>query len=230
MLSILSSSSSIHSLTPEFSFLISSFSTIVSIFLSLDFFPFHHLQFLSSLLQYSWLYLLSDHPNSFLAINLPGNSPLLNISSSCSCLATSSMSRRYFFSNSSIASFAFFKFSLPFQISDSTINPFQCTKYLSFPLICRLFKILSTSHSSSPSIITGAGCSFFCPSTCPTYSHILLTFTTRYIFTVLGSSNSTAFNDTVRATGAQDSRRILSNITDCGYGTTHLQENPQRLG
>jgi len=29
---------------------------------------------------------------------------------------------------------------------------------------------------------------------------------------------------------AQDSRRILSNITDCGYGTTHLQENPQRLG
>ena len=34
----------------------------------------------------------------------------------------------------------------------------------------------------------------------------------------------------VRATGAQDSRRILSNITDCGYDTTHLQENPQRLG
>jgi len=29
---------------------------------------------------------------------------------------------------------------------------------------------------------------------------------------------------------AQDSRRILSNITDCGYGTTHLQKNPQRLG
>ena len=29
---------------------------------------------------------------------------------------------------------------------------------------------------------------------------------------------------------AQDSRRILSNIIDCGYGTTHLQENPQRLG
>jgi len=25
---------------------------------------------------------------------------------------------------------------------------------------------------------------------------------------------------------AQDSRRILSNITDCGYGTTYLQENP----
>ena len=34
----------------------------------------------------------------------------------------------------------------------------------------------------------------------------------------------------VRATGAQDSRRILSYITVCGYDTTHLQENPQRLG
>jgi len=28
---------------------------------------------------------------------------------------------------------------------------------------------------------------------------------------------------------AQDSRRILSNITDCDYDTTYLQENPQRL-
>jgi len=35
---------------------------------------------------------------------------------------------------------------------------------------------------------------------------------------------------TVRATGAQDSRRILSYITICNYDTTHLQENPQRLG
>jgi len=34
----------------------------------------------------------------------------------------------------------------------------------------------------------------------------------------------------VRATGAQDSRRILSNITVYNYDTTHLQENPQRLG
>jgi len=29
---------------------------------------------------------------------------------------------------------------------------------------------------------------------------------------------------------AQDSRRILSYITVCNYDTTHLQENPQRLG
>ena len=35
---------------------------------------------------------------------------------------------------------------------------------------------------------------------------------------------------TVRATGAPDSRRILSDITVYNYDTTHLQENPQRLG
>jgi len=35
--------------------------------------------------------------------------------------------------------------------------------------------------------------------------------------------------ESVRATGAQDSRRILSYITVCSYDTTHLQENPQRL-
>ena len=123
MLPISLSLSSIHSLTPEFSSLISSSFTIVSIFFSPDCFSFHYLQFLSSLPQYSWLYLLSDHLNNFLVINLPGNFPFLNIPSSHSCLVMSSMSRRYSFSNSLIASFAFFKFSLPFQVSDSTVNP-----------------------------------------------------------------------------------------------------------
>ena len=36
--------------------------------------------------------------------------------------------------------------------------------------------------------------------------------------------------DNIRATGAQNSRRILSDIIVCNYDTTHLQENPQRLG
>jgi len=36
-------------------------------------------------------------------------------------------------------------------------------------------------------------------------------------------------DDGVRATGAQDSRRILSDITVCNYDTTYLQKNPQRL-
>ena len=157
--------SSIYSLTPEFSSLISSSSTIVSIFLFPDRFPFYCLQFLSSLPQYSWLYLLSDHPNSFIAVNLPGNSPLLNVPSLHSCFAMFFMSHRYSFSNSLITSFIFFKFSLPFQVSDSAINPFQHTKYLSFSFTCRLFRILSTFYSSSSSIITEAGCSFLCPST-----------------------------------------------------------------
>jgi len=34
----------------------------------------------------------------------------------------------------------------------------------------------------------------------------------------------------IRMTGAQDSRRILSDITVYDYDTTHLQKNPQRLG
>ena len=38
-----------------------------------------------------------------------------------------------------------------------------------------------------------------------------------------------ALDAAVRATGAQDSRRILSNITVYNYDTTHLQKNPQRL-
>ena len=36
--------------------------------------------------------------------------------------------------------------------------------------------------------------------------------------------------DCVRVTGAPDSRRILRGITVYNYDTTHLQENPQRLG
>jgi len=101
---------------------------------------------------------------------------VVNVSFLCSCLATSFMSHQYSFSNSLIASFAFFKFSLPSHVSDSTINPFQHTKYLSFPLTCCLFRILSTFYSSFPSIITRAGCFFFWPSTCPIYLCILLTF------------------------------------------------------
>ena len=197
MLPILSLSSFVHSLIPDFSSSISSSFSIISIFLSPNCFPFYRLQFFSNLLQYSWLYYLSDHPNNFLAINLSGNSPLLNILSLCFCLATSFISQQYSFSNSLIAFCAFSKFSLLSHVSDSTINPFQYTKYLSFPLTHCLFRILSTSHFSSPLIISGAGCFFFCSSTYPIYLCILLMLTTRYIFTVLGSSNLTAFDDMI---------------------------------
>jgi len=169
----------------------------------MGFLPFHRLQFLSNLLQYSWSYRLSNHLYSFFTVNLPGSSPRWNVPSSRSCRATSSVSCRYSFSNSSIASFAFFKFSLLSQVSDSAVNPFQRTKYLSLPLIFLLFSILSTFHSSSPSIMTGASCSFLCPSTCPIYHRILLTFTTGCILTVLGSSNLTVRGPLTHDSGAR---------------------------
>ena len=141
--------------------------------------------------------LLFNYPNNLFVINFPGNSPLLNTLSFLSYLTTSSWSYQYSFSNSLIAFFAFFKFSLSSQVSDFTVNPFQYTKNLSLSLTRYLFKILFTSYSSSPSIITGASCSFLCPFTYSTYFHILLTLTIGYILTVLGSSNSITFNDII---------------------------------
>ena len=199
MFSILSLSSSIYSFIPKFFCSIFSFSSfIISIILyPLSLPPFYFLQFLSNLAQYSLLYLLSNYPNSFLTVNLPGNSPLWNVPSSFFCLLTSSMSLLYSLLYFSIVSLAFFRFSFPSQVPDSAVNPFYYTRYLSFSLIYHLFNILLTSHSSSPSIITEAGCSFLYLSICPTYLRILLTLTTECIFTMLGSSNSTVFDDMI---------------------------------
>ena len=199
MLSISSSSSSVHSLISDsfHSISSSSFQIVSKVLLSLAHPSFYHLQFLSNLPQYFSLYCLSDHPNSFFAVNCPSSSPLLNISSSLSCHLISSVSHQYSFSNSLTALFAFFKFSILSQVSNSTINPFYHTRYLSFLLIYHLFNILLTSHLSSPLIMTGAGCSFLCPSTCSMYLCILLTFTTGYILIVLGNSNSTTFADMI---------------------------------
>ena len=148
MLPILSLSSSVHSLISNSFYLISSSSSqiISKVFLSLPYPPFHHLQFLSNLFQYSPSYLLSDHPNSFFAVNHPGSSSLLNVPSSLSCHLTSYISYWYSFSNSLTTSFVFSKFSIPSQVSDSTVNPFHCTRYLSFSLIYHLFNIFSTFY------------------------------------------------------------------------------------
>ena len=129
-------------------------------------------------------------------INLSGNSPLLNVSSFFSYLLMSFVSLLYSFSKFSISSFVLPRFFFFSQVSNSVINPFHCTRYLSFPLIGCLFNIIFMSHSSS-SIITGAGCSFLCPFTCPIYLCILLMLTTGYILIVAGSSSSTAFVDTI---------------------------------
>ena len=198
MLPISSLSSSVYSLISDsFHSIFSSSSQIVSKVLPLACSPFHCLQFLSNLPQYSLLYCLSNYLNSFFAINHPGSSPLLNVPFSLSCYLTSSISHQYSFSNSSTAPFVFSKFSILSQVSDSAINPFHCTRYLFFPLICCLFNILSTSHFSSSLIMTGASCFFLCPSTCPMYLCILLMFTTGYILIVLSNFNSTTFADTI---------------------------------
>ena len=174
-------------------------SRIVSIFFHPyflpNFFSFHFLQFLSILLQYSLLYLLSLHPNKALAVYLPGNSPLsyIPLSSSLSYCLMSSISLLYFFSKSFNASLTFLKFSLPSYVFASNINPFHCTKNFSFALAILLLRIFLTSHSSSPSITTSHGISFFCPSNWSLYLCTLLTLTTRCIFTVLDSSNSITF-------------------------------------
>ena len=195
----ISLSSLSHSLSPDSSWPISSFSSlIISIILCpLIGPPFQHLQFLSNLAQYSSSYLLSIYLYNFLAVNLSSNSSLLNVPSSLSCLLTSSISLLYSFSNSFIASFAFPRFFFFSQVSDSTVNPFHHTRYLSSPLICHLFNILSTFHSSFPLIITGAGYSFLCPSTCSIYFHILLMLTTGCILIIAGSFNSTTFINTI---------------------------------
>ena len=196
---ISSSFSSVYFLSLKLSCSISSSSSfIISIVLCpFIYLPFHHFQFLSSLPQYSLSYHLSDHPNSFFAVNRPSSSSLLNVLSSLSCCLISSMSCWYSFLYSLTVSFTFSRFSLSSQVSDSAVNSFYHTRYLSFSHIRCLFRIFSTFYSSFPSITTGAGCSFLCPSTCSTYLCILLTLTTECIFIVLGSSNSTAFNNTI---------------------------------
>ena len=195
MLPILSSSSLVHFQIPDFFCSISSFSfqIISKVFLSLVYLSFYCLQFLSNLPQYFSSYCLSNHPNSFFTINCPSSSFLLNVLSFLSCCFISSISCWYFFSNSLTTPFVFSKFSIPFQVLDLAVNPFYCTKYLFFSLIHYLFSIFSTFYFSSPLIITGAGCFFLYPSTCPMYLCILLTFTTGCILIVLGNSNSTAF-------------------------------------
>ena len=138
-----------------------------------------------------YTFYLTNH----LAVNRSGSSPLLNILFSLFYFLTSFISYQYSVLNSFTISFAFSKFSLPSQVSDSAMNSFHYTKYLFFPLICCLFRILLTFYFSFSLITTRANCFFLCPSTCPTYFCTLLTLTTRCIFTVLDSSNSTMFDD-----------------------------------
>jgi len=158
---------SVYSLIPENFHLIFSFFSLI-VFIVLYPLTFQGLQLLSNLAQYLFL---SDHPNNFLAINLPDNYLFLNVSS-LFYFPIFSMSLLYSFLNSSIASFVLSRFSFPFHIFDSAMNSFYCTKYLFFPLVYCLFNNLLTFHSSSSLIITRASYSFLCSSTCPIYLYM----------------------------------------------------------
>ena len=151
MLPISSLSSSVHFLIFNSFYSISSFSfqIISKVLFPLACSPFHHLQFLSNLPQYFLLYYLFDYPNNFFAINCPGSFPLLNVPSSLFCYLTSSISYQYSFSNSSTAPFAFSKFSISSQVSDSTVNSFYHTRYLSFPLIHYCYETASKKKTLS---------------------------------------------------------------------------------
>ena len=159
---ILSSSFSIYFLISNpFCLIFSSSSQIVSkILLSLAHPSFHCFQFLSSLLQYSLLYCLSNYPNNFFTINHSGSSFLLNVPSFFSYHLMSSMFYWYSFLYPLIASLVFSRFFLSFQVFDSAVNSFHYTKYLFFSCIHCLFRILSTFYSFYSSIITRASCFF----------------------------------------------------------------------
>ena len=128
---------------------------------------YHLCQFFSNFLRYSALNFLLSHPYSNFAMYLLGNSTLLSSAFlSSTCLLTSAPILP---SKSSTKFFAFLKSSSFSQVSLSAVNPFHRTRYFSTPFIFLLFRIFSTSHSSTPSTSTGFPSFFFCPFTCSLY-------------------------------------------------------------
>ena len=134
---------------------------------------FHFCQFLSNFLRYPFLNFLSSHPYNIFAVYFPSNSPLLksfsSILSNFSCLLISALTLP---SNSPTASLVFSRSSSLSHVSYSAVNPFHHTKYFSTPLIFLLFKIFSTSHSSTLLTSIVFAFFFFYPSTCSLYCTI----------------------------------------------------------
>ena len=148
---------------------------------------FYLCQFFSNFLKYSSSNFLSSQPYSNFAIYFPGSSLLLYFSAlgfffisfltfTFSCYLTSTFNLPL---NSSTNSFTFSKFFSFSQVSFSTINPFQHTKYLFTPCIFFLFNIFSISHSSASSTSIGFPSYFFCSFTCSLYRTTQLIFTIR---------------------------------------------------
>ena len=140
---------------------------------------FHFCQFLSNFLRYYFLNFPLSHLYNIFTVYFPGNFPLLKFFSSVlSNFSYLLILALILPSNSPTASLAFPRSSSLSYILCFTINPFHCTKYFSTPFIFLLFKIFSTSYSSTPLTSIGFASSLFCSSTCSLYHTIQLIFTT----------------------------------------------------
>ena len=134
------------------------------------------------------LYLLSDYSNSLFAVNLPSNSSFTN-----TFLFSSFFYPLYYNIPSQISLTLLIHFSdllfsskyliLPW-IPSTKLNIYpdpSLTFYLKFFLFSIFFSFL---------IVTGAGCSILCLSTCATYFCILFTLITGCIQILLDNFNS----------------------------------------
>ena len=131
---------------------------------------FYFCQFLSDFLRYSSSNFPSFHPYNIFAIYFSNNSSFLKSLSSAMSNFSCHLTFAFILSlNSATTSFAFSKsFSLS-QESYSAINSFHHTRYFITPHIFLLFKIISTFHSSTPSISTGFTSFIFYLFTCSLY-------------------------------------------------------------
>ena len=142
--------------------------------------PFYLFQLLSNFFKYSFSNFSSSHLYNIFAVYFPGSSALLKFFSSAKSNFSYLLTSTFIFpSNFATNSFTFSKSSFFSQLSYSAMKPFHHTKYFIIPLTFLLFKILSTSHSSTSSTSISLTSSFLCPPTCSLYRTILLIFTTR---------------------------------------------------
>ena len=167
-----------------------------SFFLILSFL-FYFLQFFSNFLKYSSSNFLSSHLYNIFTIYFPSSSSLLNFLSFDLSNFFYLLTFVFILSlNSATNSFVFFKSFFFSQLSCSTINLFHHTKYFTTSLTFLLFKIFSTSYSSTSFISISLASSFLCFPTWSLYSTIQLMFTTEWILIEVSSCNLTTLVET----------------------------------
>ena len=122
---------------------------------------FHFFQFLSNFFKYLSSNFLLSHLYNIFAIYFPSSSLFLkSLSSAISNFSCFLTSVSILLSNPLTNFFVFSKFFSFSQLSCSAINLFYCIKYFTTPLTFLSFRILSTSHSLTPSTSIGLTSSF----------------------------------------------------------------------